>query len=153
MRIAEYDSLDTVLIPDSILPSQIAAPHRNGEMEAVSRLMFAMLEDAIRCYWDIDTARNPAVYKEAAQAKWWLFGPPNGGLFSFENVCDVLEIDGAALRRELRKSRKNVTLELSGASRKIISQSRPLSRSSGSSSRPPAADTARRQNRKVEHHP
>lgn len=88
---------------DAVLPSQFndlirrrsAAPH--GEC----RLLWAVLEDAIRTYLvnvKCATARQRRVFEEV---RAWFFPPADSfqGLFSFRGICDALAIDSEDLVR------------------------------------------------------
>jgi len=59
-------------------------------------LMLAVLTDAIRDYRSNLSACN-ARFREARR---WLFGP-NESLFSFESICEILELNPALIRRKL----------------------------------------------------
>ena len=68
------------------------------------RLIAAMLKDAIDCYLKHEsdkTRRGKRIFSEAAH---WIFNQQEDGLFSFENVCEILKIDPDYIRRVLRKS-------------------------------------------------
>jgi len=41
--------------------------------------------------------------RRAAETSAWLFDDSADGVFSFQNVCDVLGIDGEALRARVRE--------------------------------------------------
>ena len=60
-------------------------------------LMRAVLTDAIWDYKKNLAARN-ALFREARE---WLFGANGESLFSFESICDMLELSPSLIRREL----------------------------------------------------
>jgi hypothetical protein len=88
------DDLPNVFQGVGILPSQYSDEHRKKfELEGERKLLFAVLEDAIRCYLrDASKAsvdRSPA-FREAAR---WLSSGEKSGPFTFINVCEALNIN------------------------------------------------------------
>lgn len=64
------------------------------------RLLFAILEDAVSCYQIYLLARKQPERLLFQEAEWWIFD--NGAEFtSFNNICDILRIDPAYVRRGL----------------------------------------------------
>jgi hypothetical protein len=64
-------------------------------------LMMAILEDALKCYFDYagaSTRRKSKIFDEAEQ---WFFSMDDEGIFSFENICAVFGIDPGYVRRGL----------------------------------------------------
>jgi hypothetical protein len=87
-----------------MLPAQYASPGRLAEPH--KRLMVAVLRTVI------DDCRGGSVYRRAAgknavgvgivrQAIAYVASTDRAWPFSFENLCDALELDAAALREEL----------------------------------------------------
>lgn len=80
--------------------------------EGARRLMWALLKDALRCYHtyvDSSTVRGQKLFRETDR---WLRSRDLRWVFSFENVCAVLDIDSDYLRNELdrwRRSRRRST--------------------------------------------
>jgi hypothetical protein len=71
--------------PDTLLPSQFFdRVRRRSEHEGERRLMIAVLEDAVE-------------------------DPDRSWLFSFQNICDVLDIDANYLRRGLHAWKERTT--------------------------------------------
>ena len=69
--------------------------------DGARRLMWAMLKDALRCYHayaDSPTVRGQKLFREADK---WVRSRDLRWVFSFENVCAVLNIDSDYLRNEL----------------------------------------------------
>jgi hypothetical protein len=97
-------------------------------MEAVKRLMCAILEDALRCFERNHTARTPVRRREFREAENWLFRESAGeGLFSFKNVCHALGVDSNRLRRAMSKRRANA---LAGETPKPLFRRSPVVRKS-----------------------
>jgi hypothetical protein len=88
--------------PLSVLPAQYYARWRNhGPFEGEFRLLFAVLQDAIRCYFHSRTGKTYQRRLEFREVKRWFEDRSDCALFAFENVCGLLGIDSGALRRSL----------------------------------------------------
>ena len=89
-------------VPEVVLPGQFYATVRSqraGERERL--LMLAVLEDAITCYQRYARARGPAGRQLFEDARAWLESEDRSVLFSFESICDALEISPGFVRRRL----------------------------------------------------
>ena len=88
--------------PDTLLPSQFfGRMRRRTEFDGERRLMIAVLEDAVDVYrkqLGATDARGQQLFREAEE---WIENPDRTWLFSFENICDVLDIDAEYVRRGL----------------------------------------------------
>jgi len=62
-------------------------------------LMFAILADAIDCYWKYAGARDGRGIRLFQDARRWIFADDDAETFSFVNVCDALSFDPAYIRR------------------------------------------------------
>ena len=99
-----HDRLATLFEPDVLLPAQyFAAFRRAGGLERERLLMLAVLEDAIDCYQKFAHARDPRGTQMFDEAREWVSSTDRGWLFSFENICDTLEINAGYVRRGLRE--------------------------------------------------
>jgi len=96
------DRLAGLFQPDTLLPSQyFARVRRRNEFDGERRLMIAVLEDAVDVYRKqagAKDARGQVLFREAEE---WLEDRDRTWLFSFENICDVLDIDSSYVRRGL----------------------------------------------------
>jgi hypothetical protein len=102
MQNAEFRTLDSVGAPDVILPSQYFGAMLDGALCGEQRLMLAVLADAINVLQvrePIATARKRKAFDEAAK---WVITAGNRDPFSFDNVCDGLNIAPELLRERLR---------------------------------------------------
>jgi hypothetical protein len=92
---------------DAVLLSQFNDLIRRGfsRFNGEYRLLWAVLEDAIRDYLVNAKCSNPKQRKAFDEVCAWFFPPPGipQGLFGFEGVCEALGIDSDALRRRLAK--------------------------------------------------
>jgi hypothetical protein len=87
---------------EAVLPTQFFDERQgSGALKPLSRLMHAILIDAVRCYQVNFDARRPSKKQEFSEARGWLFHDEDNGPFSFRKVCDELEIDPHHVRRGL----------------------------------------------------
>jgi len=94
---------------DAVLPCQFndLIRRRSSRFNGEYRLLWAVLEDAIRDYLVNAKCANPKQRKAFDEVRAWFF-PPLGiphDLFGFEGVCEALGIDSDALRRRLARLR------------------------------------------------
>jgi hypothetical protein len=80
--------------PGIVLPSQYWSHHRSPEM----RLMAAVLGEALLC---ITAARRKPRRKEFSDAWTWIWSDTRDWPFAFANVCDMLGVEGAAVRASI----------------------------------------------------
>lgn len=66
------------------------------------RLIIAILEDAIRCFRTRLFLRGRYNRQPVSEAESWIMSTDAARPFSFEHVCEVVGIDPAYLRRQLR---------------------------------------------------
>jgi hypothetical protein len=97
----QHDAAFEPVEPWIVLPSQTAdaggaAP--SGER----RLMAAVLADAIHLYLKHARGGNAPSQILFRETERWIESGDRSSLLSFENVCDVLDIDADRLRRALR---------------------------------------------------
>jgi hypothetical protein len=87
--------------PDTLLPSQYFDRfRRRSQLDGERRLMLAVLEDAVDMYRKHcgTQGRNRALFLDAEA---WIDDDDRTWVFSFLNLCDVLDLDGEYLRRGL----------------------------------------------------
>ena len=68
------------------------------------KLIAAVLQDAIDCYfkyYSAKTRRGRRIFTEAAQ---WIFSHEDDWLFSYESICEMLKLDPDYLRRVLTEN-------------------------------------------------
>jgi hypothetical protein len=97
---AAHDDLPNIFAAVGILPVQFAESRRRKlPSEGERKLLFAVLEDAIRTYLRFRDrgveARNSEEFVEAAE---WLSCDEECGPFSYIGVCEALGIDSDCLR-------------------------------------------------------
>jgi hypothetical protein len=84
LRVQYYESLASSRVP-------------SGEV----KLLFAVLEDAIRCYVLGKSRHSAANRAQFFDARDWFYEKGADRLFSFESVCAILDIDAGCLRKRL----------------------------------------------------
>ena len=75
----------------------------DSEYDGVRRLMWAILKDTLRCYqnyFDAPTVRGQRIFRDAQR---WIYAEDVRWVFSFENVCSLLNVDSDRLRTELSR--------------------------------------------------
>jgi hypothetical protein len=117
-KMQEKETLDERLPglfePDTLLPIQyFEAMRRKHLLEGEKRLVLSVLEDAVECFMKcIDSATNKGqrLYRDADE---WINLEDKQWVFSFDNVCDMLDINPEYMRRGLKgwKERKLVAMQ------------------------------------------
>jgi len=93
----------SLFTPDSLVPSQFFDRlRRNTEHYGERRLMVAVLEDALDVYRKRCGSRDRRSQELFHDAELWINADERDWLFSFENICTVLDIDPDYIRRGLR---------------------------------------------------
>ena len=85
-----------------ILPSQYFGSIGSVGLSAEQRLMLAVLVDAINVLQTRHEGGNMCKRRNFAEAAEWVNTQGSRHLFSFDGVCDALEIDSELLRSRLR---------------------------------------------------
>ena len=95
--------LDFRLEPEFLLPAQfLDLTRRSAMLDGETRLVFAVLEDAVRCYVRTANSSRRCDREQFDEVQLWFYA--DAGIynpFSFEYVCDILGIDAASLRARL----------------------------------------------------
>jgi hypothetical protein len=96
-------------LSDSILSSQYydLVSRRRAKRDGEYRLLWAVLEDAIKTYLANKGSSNPAQRKTFEQVRAWFDSPHDNraGIFGFQSICDFLEIDSIRLLNRLKSLR------------------------------------------------
>ena len=114
------EAVDSLSQMDIILPSQYFGALGGGGLSSEQRLMLAVLVDAINLLqgWHrVGSARKRQAFAEAAQ---WVNTRGTNYPFSFDSVCDALEIDPDVLRSRLR----GLTMGLANTGRRSMGRLR-----------------------------
>lgn len=75
---------------------------RSAFLDGETRLVFAVLEDAVRTYLRVRDSHRRRDRVEFAEVARWFEARTGGVPFSFEYVCEVLELEPGLFRKQLR---------------------------------------------------
>jgi hypothetical protein len=101
--ITAEDRVQELFQPDTLLPSQyFDRIRRRASSDGERRLMVAILEDAVDVYRKQAGARDRKRRQLFEDAEAWIECADTSWIFSYQNICDVLGIDAAYLRKGLR---------------------------------------------------
>jgi hypothetical protein len=118
-HLVETETLPGFFQGECILPSQFneTGPRRYSD-EGQRRLLLAVLEDAIRCYFDYSGAmRGTDRFEEFSEARDWIYWTGDSAGLSFNNVCEALGIDANCLRAGLKQRFDSIATGMRQASR------------------------------------
>jgi hypothetical protein len=88
--------------PDLLLSAQyFDTLRRKSFLEPEKRLMLAILEDAVDCFQNNVLAQSLKSRRLFQEAEKWIVEVDGGWFFSFENVCETLDLNPAYVRQGL----------------------------------------------------
>jgi hypothetical protein len=93
------DFAKVVSVDPVIAESLFGSSARNGPAGAERELMLAVLSDAIECYWKYQKSAKRSAIRLYQDAKKWIFAEDDFQPFSFKDVCEILELEPAYIRR------------------------------------------------------
>lgn len=85
---------------DILLPSQLFGPRRKQAPE--QRLMIAVLQDALDCVEKHRSATDTHGRRLFSDAQQWFLANETDWPYSFECICELLDLDANAVRQRLR---------------------------------------------------
>jgi len=98
------EKLPGLFEPDTLLPIQyFEAMRRKHLLEGEKRLILSVLEDAVECFMkciDSSTNKGQRLFRDADE---WIALEDKRWVFSFDNVCDMLDINPEYMRNGLRR--------------------------------------------------
>jgi hypothetical protein len=86
------------------------------------RLLAAILRDAIDCYMRYCFGKSRREKRMQQETEEWFFGDDEG-VFSFENVCDILKLSPGYIRRGLLRYKQRPSQNEGSRSKRLPSQS------------------------------
>ncbi|HWP58409.1 MAG TPA: hypothetical protein VNL14_11005 [Candidatus Acidoferrales bacterium] len=96
--------------PDPLVPAQYFETFRSrGKLEPEKRLLLAILEDAIFCFFKYARSRSRHGQRLFRDAEQWIFSQNKEWSCSFENVCLALDIDPEYVRRGLMAAKQKMS--------------------------------------------
>ncbi len=99
----DYPPSGGLFAPDVVLPAQVFPFPRGRSAHGERRLLIAILADAIYCYQQWYLVRNSRGRRLFREAERWLCSGDRTQVFSFENICEILQIDAEYVRTGLRR--------------------------------------------------
>jgi hypothetical protein len=98
------EKLPGLFEPDTLLPIQyFEAMRRKHLLEGEKRLILSVLEDAVECFMkciDSTTNKGQRLFRDAEE---WINLEDKRWVFSFDNVCDMLDVNPDYMRAGLRR--------------------------------------------------
>ena len=101
-RARTEEMAENVFQPDILATHEYAEnQRRKTHLEPEKNLMFAVLEDAVRCYRAYAFSNSIPLRRLYLDAEKWMWKNDWEWSFSFRNVCEVLGVNPFCLRRGL----------------------------------------------------
>ena len=99
------DVLPPPLEPRAMMPAQwFTQRERRNAQSSIRRLMYAILEDAVSVYTsEVRSSRQSRTFQ---QTRRWIDSQDRTWVFSFLRICEALDLDPDAIRREVREGRR-----------------------------------------------
>ena len=106
MASSSDENIACLFQPDTLLAEQCFEDRRGRSLGPERRLVLAILEDAILTFQDNHAARDGKKKRLFDQAHVWLFNVSDDWVFSFENICHLLEFNPEYIRKGLAQWRE-----------------------------------------------
>lgn len=114
-------------LPEAMLPEQYFSPPASAATTTgAAALMCAVLEDALTCFQRQFVTSGRRDQRLAREAEAWFFSDHTDWLFSFVNICGVLDLDPAYIRLGLARWRQQYAAEPQKIRRRTMLTRRPL---------------------------
>jgi hypothetical protein len=88
---------------DGVSTDQFFDTLRSKHLAPEKALLLAILEDAIHCLEKYRAAQDSVGKERFHDAESWIMKRGNHWIFSFDNVCELLELDPQYVRQGLQK--------------------------------------------------
>jgi hypothetical protein len=95
------DKVVSLFQPDTLITDQYLSGHKSKQLDPGKRLMLAVLQDAIFCYQENVLARDAKKQALFREAEDWIMAESRDWVFSFENVCEALDLSPEYVRAGL----------------------------------------------------
>jgi len=90
---------------DSVADLYFDSLRRAEHLEPEKALLIAILEDAVREYRKFAGAQDREGKERSREVEEWIFSQDREWIFSFNNVCELLDLDPDYVRRGLCATR------------------------------------------------
>lgn len=97
------DFFDRYSQADALLSGQFREVLRSRKLDPEKRLLLAILEDAVKCFQASSEGANGFRREVSQLAEQWIFTEDPEWPFSFDNVCEFLNIDPFYMRGGLTR--------------------------------------------------
>jgi len=128
--------------PEDLTPAFFATFRRSAAPTPERLLMLAVLENAVMCYRRYARARDLRTRRWFEEARDWLASGDRSSIFSFESICDALDLHPSYVRRALCRSNGDAPLATETQGRvswQTLQRSGRVDRLRGSTLRDPSA--------------
>jgi hypothetical protein len=99
---AQDDRLGNLIGVEVVLPAQFGRPARCGARDSSThRLMLGVLRDAVDLYCRAADPGRRVTPRERREVRSWFESRDRRWLFSFERICEALDLDSDYVRRGL----------------------------------------------------
>jgi hypothetical protein len=98
---AERDDASDPMTPEQYYDMTARRNYHDGE----TRLLFAVLEDAIRCYAIAKNSPARSHRREFEEVQEWVNTRGDHDVFAFDSICAIFSIEPEALRTQLNAMR------------------------------------------------
>jgi len=96
------DRVASLFQPDTLLTEQYLDTYRRKtHLEPEKRLILAVLDDAVACFQKYVSAQKPKEKALFQEVEEWFLEKESDWAFSFENICESLDLDPDYLRKGL----------------------------------------------------
>jgi len=96
------DRVSSLFQPDTLLTEQYLDTYRRKtHLEPEKRLILAVLDDAVACFQKYVSAQKPKEKALFQEVEEWFMEKESDWAFSFENICESLDLDPDYLRKGL----------------------------------------------------
>jgi hypothetical protein len=95
--------LDALAPGDTISAEYAATFERKEYLEPEKTLVLAILQDALHHFQQDRNATDRLSRERFLEAEAWIMTPGNDWIFTFDNACELLNIDPGYLRERLKK--------------------------------------------------
>lgn len=97
----DEEKLTFLFQPDTLLSHQYFATFRRRQLEPEKRLMLAVLEDAVACFQRYVFPRSRRERSLFHETEDWVRSENGDYLFSFQNICEALNLNPEYVRQGL----------------------------------------------------
>ncbi len=111
-----------ILLPEQVDPASSIVTKHGG----IVALMYAVLEDAVECFWKQFGSTRRRDLRLAQEAEEWFWSEGDASPFSFVTICGVLGLDAGYIRRGLKRQRQEVGGPRRWMMRRPVQRRQPL---------------------------